>query len=297
MNLIGAKVRQFIDFNRGWPAPGKIALDGFRYKGFGFTEGAMADRAAWLLRQPDEHLGIDFRPQPFEQLAKVLRKTGHTEDAKRVAMLKQHYERGAARLQALARIAETKVRLAEAVEARRTCVDAVEIARLNREIWSARGVLVREPLGWRLRWVVSRLFGLIAGYGYRPIYSFGWAVVFVAVGTLIFGEARDAGSMVPNSPVLLKQEWKEAVTDDPVNSYTEFAAKVPDFQPFNSLVYSIDTFVPIINLHQETNWIPHPKNGGLATVARVYLWIHIIAGWVITALLAASVTGMVKKDV
>ena len=38
MNLIGAKVRQFIDFNRGWPAPGKIALDGFRYKGFGFTE-------------------------------------------------------------------------------------------------------------------------------------------------------------------------------------------------------------------------------------------------------------------
>ena len=79
--------------------------------------------------------------------------------------------------------------------------------------------------------------------------------------------------------------------------YDCFRKSVPDFQPFNPVIYAIDSFVPLVNLHQEPNWIPHPKSEGWASFARLYLWLHIAIGWVITAVFAASVTNMVKKDV
>ena len=80
-----------------------------------------------------------------------------------------------------------------------------------------------------------------------------------------------------------------------------------DFPEFHAAVYALDTFVPFVNLHQETYWIPDAERGpsinafgwevSWGAVARAYLWFHILAGWIITALFAASLTGLVKKDV
>ncbi len=53
-----------------------------------------------------------------------------------------------------------------------------------------------------------------------------------------------------------------------------------------------------INLYQESHWIPQPEGkAGAWPWIRLYLWIHIAIGWAVTAVFAASVTGMVKKDV
>jgi hypothetical protein len=46
-----------------------------------------------LGRQPTDHLKKDFRPQPFEQLVKVLRLMGHRHDADRIAIEKRRYQR------------------------------------------------------------------------------------------------------------------------------------------------------------------------------------------------------------
>ena len=43
------------------------------------------------MRQRPSHLGKDFRPQPFEQLIKVLREMGHDADARQIAMLKHSF--------------------------------------------------------------------------------------------------------------------------------------------------------------------------------------------------------------
>jgi hypothetical protein len=68
----------------------RVALDGFTYERIAWGASTFADkRIPWLLRQvPDPH-SIDFCPQPFEQLTKVLAAMGHDDDARKVAMEKQ----------------------------------------------------------------------------------------------------------------------------------------------------------------------------------------------------------------
>ncbi len=100
ISLRGAHAHEFVDDRQSWPVaevavagdklPCYIHLFGFTYDRF--VGGAKTDwrtRADWLMRQRPWHLGKDFRPQPFEQLIKVLREMGHDGDARRIAMLKE----------------------------------------------------------------------------------------------------------------------------------------------------------------------------------------------------------------
>ena len=53
-------------------------------------------------------------------------------------------------------------------------------------------------------------------------------------------------------------------------------------------MYSLDAFVPLIDFHQAKLWLPKP--GWL----RGYLWLHTSAGWTLTTLLVAGLTGLVR---
>ena len=100
INLRGAHVFQLVDDRQSWPVaevevasaklPCHIDLDGFTYDRFaGDTKTDWQTRADWLMRQRPSYFGTEFRPQPFEQLIKVLREMGHDGDARRIAMLKE----------------------------------------------------------------------------------------------------------------------------------------------------------------------------------------------------------------
>jgi hypothetical protein len=70
-----------------------VILDGFTYSRIGGRSSCNAKhRKAWLKRQIPEHLGNNYRPQPFEQLVKVLRLMGHDRDAKAIAIAKRRYQ-------------------------------------------------------------------------------------------------------------------------------------------------------------------------------------------------------------
>ena len=101
INLQGAHARQFVDNVRSWPVksvqlggeevPCVIDLDGFTYGQL--ARGAPTDvktRKKWLMRQSTSHLGSSFRPQPFEQLIKVLREMGHAHDAQQIGYFKEY---------------------------------------------------------------------------------------------------------------------------------------------------------------------------------------------------------------
>ncbi len=264
-----------------------IRLDGFTYRRItGPTDAS--ERIAWLDQQPKEDKGADFKPQPYEQLAKSLRDMGHTEDAKRVAIRKQRGQREAAWLQRCAQLSNTK---------------------RPRVSWLERRGLMFNA---HFRWWMSRLFGLIVGYGYRPLYALGWLAVFVFLGWWIFAGAYDSGVMVPNDPRTLRSEgwlecaaraansaecWLTEESGEAVDSVGKLV-RGRDYPPFDPLWYALDTFVPFVDLHQESRWIPDPESGSSAGWwARLYLYLHISVGWIITALAAASLTGVVKKDV
>jgi hypothetical protein len=66
LNLDGASVGSLLDDPHSWPAPGNLSLDGFTYEHLPDTR----SRLRWLALQPE------FHPQPYRQLAKVLREQG-----------------------------------------------------------------------------------------------------------------------------------------------------------------------------------------------------------------------------
>ncbi len=142
---------------------------------------------------------------------------------------------------------------------------------------NARSVLIdmhkarREQGGFsRFGWVWSWILQGTIGFGYRSHWAFGWSLFFVIVGALFFRAGYHAGYLV---------------------SVKAASASLPEF---SSIAYSLDTFLPIINLHQEEFWMPAGYGGGRWLQA--YYWLHICLGWALITLGVAGFTGLIRKD-
>jgi len=78
LNLSNASAGAISDDKSCWPSPGKLNLDGFVYDHIASGLTDTKNRLAWLgLQQP-------FTPQPYRQLAKVMRNAGVDRGARRV---------------------------------------------------------------------------------------------------------------------------------------------------------------------------------------------------------------------
>lgn len=62
-----------------------------------------------------------------------------------------------------------------------------------------------------------------------------------------------------------------------------------------SLGYSLDVFLPVVNLHQEDHWLPD-RSQRLGQAVWAYMWLQILSGWTLTTLLLAALGGVIKKD-
>jgi hypothetical protein len=129
-------------------------------------------------------------------------------------------------------------------------------------------------------WILS----VTIGHGYRPRRSLVVAALFVAVGAGIFEYSFLQRAM---SPVKL--------TATPTNKQQSLTQRCPAAYPcFNPVIYSLDVFLPIIDLHQQSHWMPvQAETWG---IFQSYYWLHIFAGWTVTTLAVAGFTGLVKKE-
>jgi hypothetical protein len=137
------------------------------------------------------------------------------------------------------------------------------------------------------------------GFGYQPLRALWWIVGFVGLGTILFTWGYRMRLIAP--------------TEEP--AYREFVAngEAPLHYPvFNPFVYSLENFLPVVELHQDKYWRPNPRHllPGRTTrsgkmldpsslpsrLLRAYLWLHILAGWTITPLLFAGLSGLVRPD-
>ena len=131
------------------------------------------------------------------------------------------------------------------------------------------------------------VYGATMRYGYRPQFALWFAPLFIfgLAAVLCLGAAS---VMVPAKDAAQKL-WAE---------HKPLPAGYPSFSP---LAYSIDTFVPILNLQQKDSWQvddrarcePGPERCGYWL--RIYLWLHTAFGWIITTLAVAGFTGLVRK--
>ncbi len=141
--------------------------------------------------------------------------------------------------------------------------------------WSRLGKrlgLAAEICGRRfLKWTV--------GHGYQLYRLFLFFLAFAVLGSLIFCYADTTG-MIQR-------------IDDPVAAST--AGRHPLFQP---VIYSLDTLVPVLDLHQESHWViasaPGDGRGSTPFLLQVYLCLHILAGWVMASLVISGITGVFK---
>lgn len=126
------------------------------------------------------------------------------------------------------------------------------------------------------------------GYGHRPLLGIVWMLGVVVVGWLVV--------LVGKRAAVMRLTWPETTppSGDPTTG-------------LNPLLYSLDVFVPFVNLHQEHYWWPdETASGSIALIGsrisvsgstiRVYLWLQIIAGWLLTAIFIAGVTGLVRNE-
>jgi hypothetical protein len=79
------------------------------------------------------------------------------------------------------------------------------------------------------------------------------------------------------------------------------------YEVLHPLLYSLDVFLPFVNLHQEHYWWPDAQASGRYSALGVpvrltgalvlyYLWAQIIAGWLLSAIFIAGVTGLLRNE-
>lgn len=163
--------------------------------------------------------------------------------------------------------------------------EATDVRIAKEEMRRRDGGLGAADRAWS--WVLD----VTIGYGYRPLRALWWIALFVAVGTLLFGLGYRARLVAPVDEA----------------AYAAFAATgtpPPHYPSFHALVYALENFLPVVELHQGEYWRPSPHRAVATTVERSvaglalrwYLWLHILAGWALTPLLFAGLSGLVHPD-
>ena len=157
----------------------------------------------------------------------------------------------------------------------------------------------QKPIRWS--------WGILAGYGYKPAWTFIWIMAVVVMGWGLFGCADKHGRMVPHQLIVLtnpeyKYELSRATRDGGQcrngPNPTELVAQLfPNYPEFNAFVYSLDVFIPFFALHQESYWYPKPSAADreiLLWILPFWYWLEIGAGWILTSLFLLSVTGLLR---
>jgi len=111
------------------------------------------------------------------------------------------------------------------------------------------------------RWLGSWMLNLLVGYGRRPWQAGIPCAVLVALGCILF------------SPKKMEPQKRED------------ARRV-----YNRFWYSLDLFLPFVDLQADNVWKPKTNERFL----RHYLRVHMMLGWILIPIVLAALTGLIK---
>jgi len=110
--------------------------------------------------------------------------------------------------------------------------------------------------------LLNTLYGVLVGHGYYPAWVVGWLLVLVILSSLIAANGFALGQF------------------QPIQGETV---------PFNALLFAFDTSIPAANTGQSASWrATDPILASVLAFLRMF-------GWILTALLIAGVTGILRK--
>jgi hypothetical protein len=112
-----------------------------------------------------------------------------------------------------------------------------------------------------IKWAWSAFLDYFVRYGRKPQLAFVWSLIVVILGCFVF---RRQG-MEPRNPGSKSSHY-------------------------HSLWYSLDVFVPVIKLQAADDWVPKQDR----RLARQYIYVHRLLGWILVPIGLAAVTGLIK---
>jgi hypothetical protein len=135
----------------------------------------------------------------------------------------------------------------------------------------------------------AQFLKITIGYGHKPLRTILWSLAVILMGWLIVTLGARAGVM--------RATWPDSPP----------ASEVIAYEKLHPLLYSLDVFLPFVNLHQEHYWWPDAERSGDFAIfgaklrisgafLRYYLWSQVIAGWLLSAIFVAGVTGLMRND-
>lgn len=272
LDLSNVTVGGFGDDADFWKSIGvqKVKLDGFKY-GHIYGDTSASFRLENMLGKM-----LEFAPQPYKQLAKVLRTMGHKNDADEV-MIALH---------------EKKMEISK----------SESLSYLLQKIYKWTSLYGYRPL--RLIYIILIFWG---AFGFIYWYAASVAV-FAPSNPLIFQKDYNCTIDQKGTP------WN-ALPKDYNASNNWYYATPPEYSTFQPFWYSLDLLLPTLDLQLEKDWgvvIPSPKGNwtdGSAFLTtnddneivfiinyliRFFVWIEILIGWLLGIGLVAFVSGQLR---
>ncbi len=265
-DLDSAKAKDLRDSEGFWSYEGlkNISLDGFVY-GHIHDDFQAEKRKKWLAKMPK------FKPQPYKQLAKVLRDMGHINDANEI-MIEYHDKRSK----------EFKSGLKKSF------------------FWFYRSF---SDYGYSPSKVVKWMFWvwLVCSIVYWHAANTG---VFAPSNPIVF---QNVGYEYNCSPK--EVGFRDIIYKEENGSknwyYSSLKGEYTTFQPF---LYSLDVILPVVDLYMEKDWgvyIPPPSgyfdwlDPSTITfnhIVRLIVWLEILFGWTLSLILVAILSGLAKNE-
>ncbi len=265
IQLTGARVGTLADVKSGWPAGGYLHIDGFVYDHL--LEDDLApkthrDRLDWLKRQPRDWEGA-LPQQPYEHLVRLFQRLGKFQDAEEIDVARLNIERQRNFLTLRMRPFGTMPR-----------GGLFGVTRI-------------------FKWIAMRIGHLTIRYGYQPWRAAGLLLLLWIFGAFVYQGAYEARVMLPDdNGTQAIQTQQEKAQADKVQKNKEVRCMTPaqeeahvkyttigqnktsepnkqnngiryqtdpketlEYPPFNSIMYSLDTLIPIVEFRQTEYWI------------------------------------------
>ncbi|WP_347853757.1 hypothetical protein [Planktomarina sp.] len=269
VDLIDAKVGTLVDSPGSWTSVKRLRLSSFRYDRIE-SKMDVQERLDWLTKH--DASVRPFTPQPFVQLANVLRRQGMISAVNTVMIKREDLQRDADMKQAVQ----------------------------GNEWWGlfALVMLLRPFLSLPFKWMF--------GYGHQPSRVLFWIAVILGITICCAQQIHIHGQFAPTSSVVLtSQDWLDSFPTEPLHPdsplwRTQMDAWAQttsgrDYTSFSAFLYALDLFIPLDALGQEKNWAPSAERGWWGDWGHRLRWLVQMAGWVITAIGAAVLTGLIGR--
>lgn len=237
---------------------GKLTLDGLEYNHLLGENLDSLTFKKWLKKMPE------FMPQPYKQLAKVLRNMGHNRDADEIMI-------------------EYNNIITEKSDNK--------FITILRQIYGKTAGYGYKPMR------VLKTMAMIWVFCGTFFLGVSKVAVFAPSDPLVFQKKETYACNVNanGTPILSIFNWSDYNSTNNWVANTNLDGEYSTFSPY---WYSLDILLPIVDLQMDKDWGQFVPSDGVTLnhVTRWIVWIEILAGWIFSLILVAILSGLAKNE-